>query len=59
MQLASHQWHHRSLAVLEHHGISWKGCWDLVALPFAPGVFYPAMQSLSIIGQGATGRVHL
>ena len=58
-QLASHQWHHRLLAIMEGYGITWKGCWDLVALHFAPGVFALSFHSLSIIGQGTFGRVHL
>ncbi len=59
VQLAPHQWHHRLLAVLEYHRIPWKGSWDLIPLGFAPGVFALKMQSLSIIGQGYFGRVHL
>ncbi|DBA82723.1 TPA: hypothetical protein ACH3X1_006954 [Trebouxia sp. C0004] len=57
-QLASHQWHHRLLAILEHYHVPWKGTWDLVPLDFAPGVFALGAQSLSTIGQGSFGRVH-
>lgn len=59
LQLASHQWHHRLLAVLEYHCIPWKGSWDLIPLAFAPSIFFLKMQSLSIIGEGYFGRVHL
>ncbi len=47
------------LAVLEYHRIPWKGSWDLTPLAFAPRVFALKMQSLSIVGQGYFGRVHL
>ncbi|KAL0037372.1 hypothetical protein WJX79_004411 [Trebouxia sp. C0005] len=57
-QLASHQWHHRLLAVLEHYHIPWKGSWDLAPLDFAPQVFTLVAKSLSTIGQGSFGRVH-
>lgn len=59
VQVASHQWHHRMLAVLEYHRVRWKGSWDLTPLAFAPRVFALKMQSLSIVGQGSFGRVHL
>ncbi len=59
VQLASHQWHHRSLAVLEYYGIPWKGTWGLQPLDFAPGVFAMMMTSVSIVGQGTYGTVQL
>ena len=59
LQLASHQWHHRLLAILEHYHIPWKGSWDLTPLDFAPAVFALVAKSLSVIGQGSFGRVHL
>ena len=59
MQLASHHWHHRCLAVLEYHGISWKGCWDLTPFPGSPDIFLPSREALSLVGEGAFGRVLL
>ena len=59
MQLASHQWHHRNLAVLEHHGIAWTGSWSLAPLSCAPGVFVPSREALALIGKGTFGKVHL
>ncbi len=59
MQLASHQWHHRCLAVLDYYGITWKGDWGLLPIDFAPGLYAMMLTSLSIVGQGTYVKVVL
>ena len=59
MQLASHQWHHCCLAVLEAQGVAWKGSWDLKPFYQAPDTYFLLkIHSLSNIGKGSYGSVH-
>ena len=59
LQLASCDWHHRCLAVLEAHGIPWTGTWDLSPTSYAPDTIYTlALSGLGHIGRGSYGTVH-
>ena len=58
MQLASHLWHHRLLAITLKLGLPWAGEWELVPVPEGPdNLFRPKYWWWGYVGQGTFGLV--
>lgn len=59
LQLASHQFHHRLLAIMFKWGMPWDGTWELVPLASATNLrlFQLHFTDWGLMGKGSFGSV--